>query len=312
MTTRRRFILGTAAALAAPAIIARRGYAVEMTSVKIGSILGGTTAAGELLPKYLKEVGVTAEVVNFPNITQRMQAVASGDVQIGYGGINAAILMLQRGFKLSLLANGCDGGSYCLGKPAFKTLNDLKGKKLAVTAGTISHAAAQAKLHSLGLTKDVELVFMNYADMPVPMQRGDIDAMIAFEPYPTYVRLNGWATDLWEPYDTPMGRTNLGFVAAQDFIKKYPVLAREIVKAHKKATDELIKDPTLAVDTIAKVLNLPRNVAEASIKNTFFAWKADDAFKTSVMAMGQMMVDSKMMDKLPDWTGFFDFSLVDA
>jgi len=312
MTTRRRFLLGTAAVVAAPAIIARRGYAVEMTSVKIGSILGGTTAAGELMPKFLKEVGVTAEVVNFPNITQRMQAVASGDVQIGYGGINAAVNMLQRGFKLSLLANACDGGSYCLGKPALKSLTDLKGKKLAVTAGTISHAAAQWKLHSLGLTDAVEVVFMNYADMPVPMQRGDIDAMIAFEPYPTYVRLNGWATDLWEPYDTPMGRTNLGFVAAQDFIKKYPVLAREIVKAHKKATDELIKDPTLAVDTIAKVLNLPRNVAEASIKNTFFAWKADDAFKTSVMAMGQMMVDSKMMDKLPDWTGFFDFSLVDA
>jgi NitT/TauT family transport system substrate-binding protein len=312
MPTRRRFILGTAAAIAAPAIIARRGYAVEMTTVKIGSVLGGTTAAGELLPKYLKEVGVTAEVVNFPNITQRMQAVASGDVQIGYGGINASISMLQRGFKLSLLANGCDGGSYCVGKPQYKSLTDLKGKKLAVTAGTISHAAAQAKLHALGLTKDVELVFMNYADMPVPMQRGDIDAMIAFEPYPTYVRLNGWGTDVWEPYDTPMGRTNLGFVAAQDFLKKYPVLASEVVKAHKRATDELIKDPSLAVDTIAKVLNLPRTIAEASIKNTFFAWKADDAFKQSVMAMGQMMVDSKMMDKLPDWTGFFDFSLANA
>jgi ABC-type nitrate/sulfonate/bicarbonate transport system substrate-binding protein len=109
-----------------------------------------------------------------------------------------------------------------------------------------------------------------------------------------------------------MGNTNLGFVAAQDFVKKYPVLAREIVKAHMKATEELVKDPTLAVDTIAKVLNLPRNVAEASIKNTFFTAKADDAFKASVMAMGQMMVDSKMMEKLPDWTGFFDFSLVAA
>jgi NitT/TauT family transport system substrate-binding protein len=312
MTTRRRFMLGAATVLAAPAIIARRGYAVEMTSVKIGSILGGTTAAGELMPKYLKEVGVTAEVVNFPNITQRMQAVASGDVQIGYGGINAAVSMLQRGFKLSLLANACDGGSYCLGKPQFKSLTDLKGKKLAVTAGTISHAAAQWKLHALGLQDSVELVFMNYADMPVPMQRGDIDAMVAFEPYPTYVRLNGWATDLWEPYDTPMGRTNLGFMAAQDFIKKYPVLAHEMVQAHVKATAELVKDPSLAVDTIAKVLNLSKPVAEASIKNTFFTAKSDDAFQKSVMAMGEMMVESKMMEKVPDWTGFFDFSLVTA
>lgn len=312
MPSRRRFMLGAAAAIAAPAIIARRGYAVEMKTVKIGSVLGGTTAAAELMPKYLKELGVTAEVVNFPNITQRMQAIASGDVQIGYGGINASVLMLGRGFKLSLLANACDGGSYCLGKPAYKSLADLKGKKLAVTAGTISHAATQWKLHSLGVSKDVEVVFMNFADMPVPMQRGDIDAMVAFEPYPTYVRMNGWATDLWEPYDTPMGRTNLGFMAAQDFIKKYPVLAREVVNAHIKATAELMKDQTLAIDTIAKVLNLPRPIAEASMKNTFFTTKTDDAFKTSVMAMGQMMVDSKMMDKLPDWGGYFDFSLATA
>src|SRR4051794_10584503 len=130
MTSRRRFIMGAAVALGAPAIISRRGYAVEMTNVKIGSILGGTTAAGELMPKYLKEVGVTAEVINFPNITQRMQAVAAGEVQIGYGGINAAIALAAKGFKLTLLANACDGGSYCVGKPAFKTLNDLKGKKL--------------------------------------------------------------------------------------------------------------------------------------------------------------------------------------
>lgn len=312
MTTRRRFLLGTAAALGAPALIARRGYAVELTSVKIGSILGGTTAAGELIPKYLKEVGVTAEVINFPNITTRMQAVAAGEVQIGYGGINAAIALAAKGFKLTLLANACDGGSYCLGKPEFKSLQDLVGKKLAVTAGTISHAAAQWKLHSLGLTDKVELLFMNYADMPVPMQRGDIDAMVAFEPFPTLVRMNGWATNLWEPYDTPMGKTNLGFLASQDFTKKYPVLAREIVKAHVKATQELIKDPSLAIDTISKVLNLPRPVAAESIKNTFFTIESGDAFKKSVMAMGDMCVESKMFDKVPDWSGFFDTSLVGA
>ena len=63
------------------------------------------------MPKYLKEqAGVDAEVVVFPNITQRMQAIASGDVQIGYGGINAAISLAGRGEPLLLLSNATDGG----------------------------------------------------------------------------------------------------------------------------------------------------------------------------------------------------------
>jgi ABC-type nitrate/sulfonate/bicarbonate transport system substrate-binding protein len=309
MTSRRRFVIGAAAAVAAPALLSRRGYAVEMKTVKIGSILAGTTAAGELMGKYLKDAGVTAEILYFPNITQRMQAVASGDCQIGYGGINAAMSMQIRGFDISLLANACDGGAYCVGKADLKNLEALKGKKLAVQAGTIAHANIIWKLRSLGLTKDVELVFMNINDMPIPMQRGDIDAMYAFEPYPSLARFNGWASDVWEPYDTPMGKTNLGFVASKEFIKKYPVLARECVKAHLLATRDLARDPAIAVETMVKTLNVAKGVADMAIKNTYFSGDSGDAFKKSVVAMGDMMLEAKILDKGPAWDKFFDTDL---
>jgi ABC-type taurine transport system substrate-binding protein len=66
----------------------------EQTMVKIGNVLGDPNVAGFILPRYLKEqAGVTAKVIVFPNITQLMQAIASGDVQIGYGGINASIAL---------------------------------------------------------------------------------------------------------------------------------------------------------------------------------------------------------------------------
>jgi NitT/TauT family transport system substrate-binding protein len=280
--------------------------------VKIGTILAGTTVAGELVPKYLKEVGVSAEIVPFTNITQRMQAIASGDVQIGYGGINAAILMAARGFNLALLANACDGGASVVGKPQFKRLEDLKGRKLAVQFGTIAHAGIIWKLRSLGLTNQVELVNMNIQDMPVPMQRGDIDAMYAFEPYPSIVKVNGWGTEIWQPYDTPMGKTNLGFVGAADFVTKYPVLARECVRAHLRATQDLIKDPSLAVDTMVKTLNVSRQVAETAMRNTWFSIDSGDGFRKSVQAMGDMMVEAKIQDKTPDWSKFFQTSLARA
>lgn len=310
MLTRRRFAAVTATALATPAILSRASLAAEPKSIKIGNILAGTTAAGYLLPRFLKEQsGIEAEVINFPNITQRMQAIASGDIQIGYGGINAAIGLAGRGVPLVVMSNATDGGWYLLGGPKVTSLPDLKGKKVAVQAASISHISLLWRLQKDGLAKDVELVFMNNPDMPVAMQRGDIDGAIIFEPHAAYVALNGWGKPLWAPYDTPMGRTNLGLIATPDFIKKYPETTKAVLKAHKSATAELIKDSTFAADAIVKSLNMPLNVAQESLKNIFFTTESGPGFRKGIEAMGAMMLDAKMAEKLPDWDKFINTTI---
>jgi hypothetical protein len=60
--SRRKALVAGASFIAAPALLTRRGYAVEQRSIKIGSVLTGTTMAGELMVKYLKEVAVDVEV----------------------------------------------------------------------------------------------------------------------------------------------------------------------------------------------------------------------------------------------------------
>lgn len=309
MITRRRFSAATAAALAAPVILSRASLGDEPKSIKIGNILAGTTAAGYLLPRYLKsEAGIDAEVINFPNITQRMQAIASGDIQIGYGGINAAIGLAGRGVPLVVLSNATDGGWYLLGGPKITSLADLKGKKVAVQAASISHISLLWRLQKDGLAKDVELVFMNNPDMPVAMQRGDLDGAIIFEPHAAYVAMNGWGKPLWAPYDTPMGKTNLGLIATPEFIQKFPQTTKAVLKAHKSATAELIKDSTFAAEAIVKSLNMPLSVAQESLKNIFFTTESGPGFRKGIEAMGAMMLDAKMAEKLPDWDKFINTS----
>jgi ABC-type nitrate/sulfonate/bicarbonate transport system substrate-binding protein len=308
--SRRKALVAGASFVAAPALLSRRGYAVEQRSIKIGSILVGTTMAGELMVKYLKEVGVDAEVLQFPNITQRMQAVAADTVQVGYAGINAAILLASKGVPLQLLANACDGGWNLVGKPEFKTLESLRGKKIAVQPGNICHIALSWKLKSLGLTKDVELVFLNNNDMPIPLQQGQIDAMFSIEPYPTMAKENGWGVDIWNGYDTPMKGRNVAFVASRPFVEKNPVLAREVVKAHVRATKDLIANASFAAETTARVLNMPRPVVDASLKNTFFSVETGEEYDKSIIAMGEMMKEAAMLDGMPDWKTFINTSFV--
>jgi NitT/TauT family transport system substrate-binding protein len=311
MINRRGFVMRAAAAMAAPAIVSRANAAVEQSTVKIGNVLGGPNVAGFILPRYLKEqAGVTAEVIVFPNITQRMQAIASGDVQIGYGGINASIALAGRGEPLSLLSNATDGGWRLLGGPKVKTFADLKGKKCAVQPASISHLCLQWRLRKERMADAVELLFLNNNDMPIALQRGDVDALMIFEPYSAFAIINGWGTPIWEPYDTPMGKTNLGVIASPAFIAKNPQLTKAIVNAHKAATDDLRRDNTAAVDAIVKSLNMPPNVAQESLKNTFFTTESGPEFRQRVEALGAMMVEAKMAEKIPDWNTFFNTSFL--
>lgn len=312
MISRRRFLAYSSAAVAAPAIVSGRSFAqVEQKTVKIGNVLGGPNVAGFILPKYLKEqAGVEAEVVVFPNITQRMQAVASGDVQIGYGGINASIALAGRGEPLMLLSNATDGGWRLLGGSKVQTIADLKGKKCAVQPASISHLCLQWKLTKEGLANAVELVFMNNNDMPIAMQRGDVDALMIFEPYCAFSIINGWGKPIWEPYDTPMGKTNLGVIASPTFVQKNPNLTKAIMTAHKAATADLARDNTAAVDAIVKSLNMSPDVAKESLKNTFFTTESGPEFRKNVEALGTMMVEAKMAEKVPDWNKFFNTSFL--
>ncbi|MDR3533307.1 MAG: hypothetical protein P4L90_22455 [Rhodopila sp.] len=100
MLFRRTFL---AATLAAPAIVPRASLGQGVSKVKIGSAFTTTTNAAFLMPKYLKEAGVDAEIVTFPNLVQRMQAVASGDVDVGNGGLSATMQVATKGFPMNVL-----------------------------------------------------------------------------------------------------------------------------------------------------------------------------------------------------------------
>jgi len=302
MITRRLFLT----ALAAPAIVPHAVLGQALRRVKLGSAFTTTTNAMFLMPDLLRPEGIEAEVVTFPSLVQRMQAVASGAVDVGNGGLSAAMQVATKGFPMSVLANGCDGGWMLLAKPGITSFAQLQGKKISVQNGSIALVSLNWKLKAEGLAGKVELLFLDNQDQPVPLARGDVDAICCFEPYVTFAELNGFGKRLWVPYDTPMGKTNLGFVASTAFIAKEPDLTRTLVRAHVKATERMRVDPAIAVETTVKQFNMSREIAEASTKNLFFSADSGESFQAGLKALAGMMADDKMLDAQPNWGEFIN------
>lgn len=300
----RRMLL--ASALAAPAIVSRQSLGQSMRKVKLGSAFTTTTNAMFLMPDLLRPQGIDAEIITFPSLVQRMQAVAANTVDAGNGGLSATMQVATKGFPMSVLANGCDGGWMLVARPEITEFQQLKGKKIGVQNGSIALVSLNWKLRQEGLDGKVEVLFLDNQDQPTPLARGDVAAICCFEPYATFAELSGFGHKLWVPYDTPMGKTNLGFVASTGSIKKDPDLTRVLVQAHVKATDTMRNDPSIAIATTVKQFNLSPEIAAASSKNLFFSAESGSVFQSGLKALAGMMLADKMLDQEPNWSEFIN------
>jgi NitT/TauT family transport system substrate-binding protein len=307
MLSRRRLL---ATALAAPALVPRTSLGQTLRKVRLGSAFTTTTNAMFLMPDLLRPQGIEAEVITFPSLVQRMQAVASGNVDVGNGGLSATMQVATKGFPMTVLADGCDGGWMLVARSGITSFAQLQGKKIGVQNGSIGLVSLNWKLRHEGLKDKVELVFLDNQDQPVPLARGDVDAICCFEPYATFAELSGFGKRLWVPYDTPMGKTNLGFVASTSFVKKDPALTRTLVQAHVKATNQMRDNPSIAIETTIKQFNMSREIAEASMKNLFFNADSGANFQSGLKALADMMIEDKLLDRQPDWNEFINVSFV--
>ena len=312
MLDRRRLLRASLAAplLATPALMRTAARGQALRKVKLGSAFTTTTNAMFLMPDLLKPEGIDAEIVTFPSLVQRMQAVASGAVDVGNGGLSATMQLATKGFPMSVLANGCDGGWMLVAAPSVTSFAQLAGKKIGVQNGSIGLVSLLWKLRAEKLDGKVELIYLDNQDQPTPLARGDLAAICCFEPYATFAELSGFGHKLWVPYDTPMGKTNLGFVASVPFIQKEPDLTRKLVAAHVAATNRMKADPSIATATTVKQFNMPENIAAASTKNLFFTADSGDTFQTGLKSLAKMMTDDQMLDSEPNWPQFINTSFL--
>lgn len=189
--TRRQLITAAAAAAAvgtAPSVLAAG------KSVKIA--VGGK-ALYYYLPisiaerlGYFKDEGLDVEIIDFQGGSRSLQAVVGGSADVVSGAFEHVLAMQARGqsmqaFVLQGRAPQCVFAVSKKTMPNYKTLADLKGKKIGVTApGSSSHAIAIFILRSAGIKpSDVSFIGVGASSAAVAaMRSGQIDAFVNLDP----------------------------------------------------------------------------------------------------------------------------------
>lgn len=251
---RRQVLIAAAGALAAPALL--RAQALEKPKATIA--VGGKnllyylplTVAEQL--GYFKDEGLDIGIVDFAGGARALQAVVGGSADVVSGAFEHTVNMQSKGqamraFVLQGLAPQIVLGINPKTMPDFKTVADLKGRKIGVTApGSSTNVMVNFLLAKAGLKPgDVSIIGVGASQGAVAaMTSGQIDAISNLDPVITLLQRGGnlkIASDTRDPREAervfggPMPAACL--YAPQPFIDRHPntvqAMTNAIVRADK-------------------------------------------------------------------------------
>ena len=105
---------------------------------------------------YFEEVGLTVETFEFQGGPAEIAAMASGDIDISQIGHGAHKLCIQGEAKIFQMDHTTSLSDVVVGNKAkgIETIEDLKGKTVAVSSGTSSEIILEQALARAGMTMD--------------------------------------------------------------------------------------------------------------------------------------------------------------
>jgi NitT/TauT family transport system substrate-binding protein len=294
----------------------RIGYFANLTHAQ--AVLG--VASGDFA-RAISPAKLTTRVFNAgPSL---IEALFAGEIDIGYIGPSPAINGYQKskreGLKIisGAAANGV--GIVARANSGIQKLEDLKGMRIATPqlGNTQDVAARHFVMHNLGQPNADNVIPISNAEQLGLMQRGQIDAAWAPEPWAARLvveaggRLLAEEKDLWE-----QKRFTLTVViASPDFLKRQPELARKLLRTHQVWTARLASDPEATLPLLGRALyeltgkTIPPEAFRAACFRTEFT---DQPLAETLQTFAGWSYDLGFAKEQPDLEGLVDTTLLDA
>ena len=266
MIRRRKFLGGTAAALAAALGPRPSGAEPAPETARIRLL---QTASMCQAPQYVAEELLRAEGFTEVRYTLKegpraiADALASGEADVNMHFSGPLILRLDAGAPITILA-GVHVGCYELfATERVRMLSDLKGKTVGIRGFEgPEHVFLTSMLSYVGLDprKDVTWVSYTTEESIRRLAEGSIDAFMGFPPDPQQLRarkighvvVNSNVDRPWSHYFCCVA------AAHSDFVRKHPVATKRALRAILKATDRCASEPDRASRYLVETGRTPR------------------------------------------------------
>ena len=252
---------------------------------------------------YFEEVGLTVEVYEFQGGPAEIAAMASGDIDVSQIGHGAHALCIEGQAAIFQMDHTTSLSDVVVGNKShgINTAADLKGKTVAVQAGTSSEIILQQALKKAGLSvDDIKTVEMTVDGMTTAMITGQVDAAAAWSPNTitlqdalgeNYVNLGGNADFL----DSAIFPSS--YITTTKYAQENKDILVRFAQALNKAHDYRLANQEYMAKLLAKELDAPedtmiRALGEADWETITKDCGNMDAIKTIYETQQQIFINN--------------------
>ncbi|PKU23632.1 ABC transporter substrate-binding protein [Telmatospirillum siberiense] len=208
---------------------------------------------------YMKEIAgkysLKIEEKVFPKGIDIMPAIVAGEIDVAASALDAAIAGRAGGAGIYAVAGFAKGGARIVGRTdlGLKSIAELKGRKVGVPRGGAQELLLFAELAKYDLTwsdkpgKDVQIVYLPYADLNQALMSKEIDAMSQSEPQSSQAINKGFGLEINKPYDTAMGEPIRVLVITEKLYKEKPDVAQRLMNCFVEATATFLSNSQLSM-----------------------------------------------------------------
>lgn len=227
---------------------------------------------------YVKN-GANAQVAGiFKAGPEEMSAFAAGALDMGYvGEAPATTAVANRVAKATVLAQVNTEGSAIMVKKgsAIRKPTDLAGKTVAIPGhSTVQDFLLQKALYKFKVDpKKVSIIVLKPPEMIGALKTDQIDAFIAWEPYPAKAQTMGVGRILLTSSEIWKNHPCCVLIADDEFRKLRPEEVRSMVKAHVEATRFIRESPEEAVKIAMKYTGMDEETVRTAMKNVNYTYE---------------------------------------
>jgi sulfonate transport system substrate-binding protein len=189
-----------------------------------------------LLEKEFAKDGITIRWVQTLGSNKALEFLNAGSIDFGSTAGSAALVAKINGNPIKSI--------YVYSQPewtalvtrketAINKIEDLKGKRVAVTRGTDPHIFLVRALQSVGLTeKDIQPVLLQHPDGKTALIRGDVDAWAGLDPMMAQAEIEDGARLF---YRNKSANTWGILNVREEFLKDHPDLVKRVLAVYEEA-----------------------------------------------------------------------------
>ncbi len=229
---------------------------------------------------FFKQQDVAVEVAGvFRAGPEIMTAFAAGELDMAYvGEAPATTAVANKAARVVVLAQvNTEGSALVVSAKASEIaqLADLKGKTVAVPGhSTVQDFLLKKALKQHGLDlKQIKVIVIKPPEMINALQAGQIDAFIAWEPYPSQAVTMGNGRHLLTSHQMWANHPCCVLAADANLLNTSPQKAQAVVRAHVQATDFINQHPDEAVQIGVKYTGMDEAVVRQAMKTVKYTFQ---------------------------------------